>query len=60
MQLSKEDYALLQDCKLAVLEADSELSAYAASRPLEKDTALRVVQLCRQAYRRIVSRLLSE
>jgi hypothetical protein len=47
--------ALLQRCKLTVLDADSELSAYGHGRPLDKPEALRISDACRSAYKEIVA-----
>jgi hypothetical protein len=52
------DLVALDRWKLAVVEADSELSAYAAGRPLDKETALRVSGVCRAAYKEIVDKML--
>lgn len=49
---------LLQRAKLAVLEADSDFSAYAAGRHLDKESASRVSWMCRQLYSDIVKWLL--
>jgi len=57
-RLPTADQALLNDVKLALIEADSELSAYAAGRPLDKAVACRVSQMCRQAYGRVVEKML--
>ncbi len=58
--MKDDDYQLLNQCKLAVLEADSELSAFAAGRPLDKATAEHVYGMCREAYKAIVARMLQK
>lgn len=48
---------LLDAIKSALVDADSELSAYAASRPLDKETARRVAGRCRTAYEKHLAEL---
>lgn len=50
--------AVLEKCKLALIDADAELSAVAAGRPLEKETARRVSWACREAYKAVVDAML--
>lgn len=49
---------ILGRCKQAVVYADSELSAYGHGRPLDRDIALEVSDLCRKSYKDIVAWLL--
>lgn len=50
--------AVLERCKIAVIDADSEMSAYGHGRPLDKESALRVSGMCRRSYGEIVAWLL--
>ena len=50
--------AILERCKQAVVYADSELSAYGHGRPLDRDVALEVSDLCRKSYKEIVGWIL--
>ena len=50
--------AVLERCKIAVIGADSEMSAYGHGRPLDKESALRVSSMCRRSYDEIVAWLL--
>lgn len=51
--------AVMERCKLAVIEADSELSAYGHGRHLDKDVAISVSAMCRKSYKEIVAWMLN-
>ncbi len=50
--------SVLETCKLALIDANSEMSAYAAYRPLSIKAAERVAEMCRRSYKEIQAMLL--
>ena len=51
-------FEVLNRCKLALIDADAELSGFASGDPLTKPTAEVVATKCREAYRRLCDYML--